>query len=133
MGRAGGAVRTRVYMNDTPTPQPPQTREWGVHRLISLRRLREPHNGYLDAAGSLDVVEIDRDVVPELERRCSGHGELRVHLADAGFPILGDPLYAPERAQRLAPFTQLHALELHVPLPDGSMRTFVAPWHWRRR
>ncbi len=37
----------------------------------------------LDAAGSLDVVEIDRDVVPELERRCSGHGVLRVHLADA--------------------------------------------------
>jgi 16S rRNA (adenine1518-N6/adenine1519-N6)-dimethyltransferase len=37
----------------------------------------------LDAAGALDVVEIDRDVVPELERRCSGHGELRIHLADA--------------------------------------------------
>jgi len=37
----------------------------------------------LDAAGSLDVVEIDREVVPELERRCSGHGELRIHLADA--------------------------------------------------
>jgi len=37
----------------------------------------------LEAAGELDVVEIDRDVVPELERRCRGHGELRVHLADA--------------------------------------------------
>jgi 16S rRNA (adenine1518-N6/adenine1519-N6)-dimethyltransferase len=37
----------------------------------------------LAAAGTLDVVEIDRDVVPELERRCSGHGTLRVHLADA--------------------------------------------------
>lgn len=37
----------------------------------------------LEAAGSLDVVEIDRDVVPELERRCRGRGELRVHLADA--------------------------------------------------
>jgi len=37
----------------------------------------------LAAAGALDVVEIDRDVVPELERRCSGRGTLRVHLADA--------------------------------------------------
>ena len=37
----------------------------------------------LEAAGALDVVEIDRDVVPELERRCRGRGELRVHLADA--------------------------------------------------
>ena len=37
----------------------------------------------LEASGALDVIEIDRDVVPELERRCSGRGELRVHLADA--------------------------------------------------
>jgi 16S rRNA (adenine1518-N6/adenine1519-N6)-dimethyltransferase len=37
----------------------------------------------LEAAGALDVVEIDRDVVPELERRCAGRGVLRVHLADA--------------------------------------------------
>lgn len=37
----------------------------------------------LEAAGSLDVIEIDRDVVPELERRCRGLGELRVHAADA--------------------------------------------------
>jgi 16S rRNA (adenine1518-N6/adenine1519-N6)-dimethyltransferase len=37
----------------------------------------------LQAAGALDVVEIDRDVVPELQRRCDGRGELRVHLADA--------------------------------------------------
>jgi 16S rRNA (adenine1518-N6/adenine1519-N6)-dimethyltransferase len=37
----------------------------------------------LEAVGELDVIEIDRDVVPELERRCSGRGELRVHLADA--------------------------------------------------
>jgi len=37
----------------------------------------------LDAAGSLDAVEIDPDVVPALMRRCEGHGELRVHVADA--------------------------------------------------
>ena len=37
----------------------------------------------LEAAGALDVVEIDRDVVPALEARCRGRGELRVHLEDA--------------------------------------------------
>lgn len=37
----------------------------------------------LEAAGAIDVVEIDRDVVPPLEARCAGRGELRVHLADA--------------------------------------------------
>ena len=37
----------------------------------------------LERAGRLDVVEIDPDVVPPLEARCAGAGELTVHLADA--------------------------------------------------
>jgi 16S rRNA (adenine1518-N6/adenine1519-N6)-dimethyltransferase len=37
----------------------------------------------LDAAGELDVVEIDADVVPPLEARAAAHGRLRVHVADA--------------------------------------------------
>ena len=37
----------------------------------------------LEAVGGMDVVEIDRDVLPALEARCRGHGELRVHLEDA--------------------------------------------------
>ena len=37
----------------------------------------------LGRAGTLDVVEIDADVVPTLESRCAGLGTLRVHLADA--------------------------------------------------
>jgi len=37
----------------------------------------------LARAQALDVVEIDRDVVPLLEAQCRGRGELRVHVADA--------------------------------------------------
>jgi 16S rRNA (adenine1518-N6/adenine1519-N6)-dimethyltransferase len=37
----------------------------------------------LEAAGELDVIEIDPEVVPALRRRCEGRGVLRVHLADA--------------------------------------------------
>ncbi len=37
----------------------------------------------LAAAGSLDVIEIDPDVVPRLEQRCAGVGHMRLHLADA--------------------------------------------------
>jgi 16S rRNA (adenine1518-N6/adenine1519-N6)-dimethyltransferase len=37
----------------------------------------------LGAAGVLDVVEIDRDVVPALQQRCAGCGDLRIHVADA--------------------------------------------------
>ena len=37
----------------------------------------------LERAGHLEVIEIDRDVVPLLERHCAGAGRLTVHLADA--------------------------------------------------
>lgn len=42
----------------------------------------------LAAAGEIDVIEIDPDVVPRLQERCRGLGDLRVHLADAlGFDL----------------------------------------------
>ena len=39
--------------------------------------------GLLRAAGSLDVVELDRDLVGPLQQRLGGLGELRIHNADA--------------------------------------------------
>jgi 16S rRNA (adenine1518-N6/adenine1519-N6)-dimethyltransferase len=37
----------------------------------------------LDRVGRLEVVEIDRDVIPRLAERAVGHGELVIHEADA--------------------------------------------------
>jgi 16S rRNA (adenine1518-N6/adenine1519-N6)-dimethyltransferase len=37
----------------------------------------------LDAMGKIDAVELDRDLVPLLQERCRGRGELRLHHADA--------------------------------------------------
>jgi len=37
----------------------------------------------LDRVGRLQVVELDRDVIPVLRDACAGHGELLVHQADA--------------------------------------------------
>lgn len=37
----------------------------------------------LQRVGRLDVVELDRDVIPPLQARCAGQGELVVHSADA--------------------------------------------------
>jgi len=37
----------------------------------------------LERCHSLDVVELDRDVIPLLQERCRGLGELRVHAMDA--------------------------------------------------
>ncbi|MDQ2068772.1 16S rRNA (adenine(1518)-N(6)/adenine(1519)-N(6))-dimethyltransferase RsmA [Natronospira bacteriovora] len=37
----------------------------------------------MERHGDLDVVEIDRDVIPHLQEKCAGLGELRVHNVDA--------------------------------------------------
>lgn len=37
----------------------------------------------LDRAQVMEVVEVDRDVIPHLETRCQGHGRVVVHRADA--------------------------------------------------
>lgn len=37
----------------------------------------------LDALGRLEVIELDRDVIPRLVASCAGHGELTVTQADA--------------------------------------------------
>ncbi|MDH3894224.1 MAG: 16S rRNA (adenine(1518)-N(6)/adenine(1519)-N(6))-dimethyltransferase, partial [Chromatiales bacterium] len=37
----------------------------------------------LRRTGSLDAVELDRDLIPRLTATCAGLGELRIHQADA--------------------------------------------------
>ena len=37
----------------------------------------------LERIGHLDVVELDRDVIPHLQEHCAGKGDLRIHAADA--------------------------------------------------
>ena len=37
----------------------------------------------LERAGSLDVIELDRDLIAPLQALATGHGELRIHNADA--------------------------------------------------
>jgi len=45
--------------------------------------------------------------------------QLRVHMLALGHPILGDPLYAPDTAERY-PRMMLHAEELRLRHPDGG-------------
>ena len=54
--------------------------------------------------------------------------QIRIHLAALGHPILGDPLYADERVQALAPRLLLHAAALSVAHPDDGRRaSFDSP------
>lgn len=67
-----------------------------IHQIVSLIRPRTgehlveigPGLGALTipvlrACGSLDVIELDRDVIPKLQAQAQGVGELRVHAQDA--------------------------------------------------
>ena len=62
------------------------------------------------------------EITPETGR---SH-QIRVHLAHAGAPVLGDPLYGPEPVG--APRLCLHASQLELPHPvTGERVTFTAP------
>jgi len=53
-------------------------------RLVEIGPGRGAITGeLLSAAGALDAIEIDTDVLPQLLARCGDHPRLRVHVADA--------------------------------------------------
>ncbi|QIL79868.1 RluA family pseudouridine synthase [Diaphorobacter sp. HDW4A] len=52
--------------------------------------------------------------------------QLRVHLQHLGFPILGDPLYAPEPAQQFAARLMLHARLLQLSHPVSGQKLCIA-------
>ncbi|QIL73176.1 RluA family pseudouridine synthase [Diaphorobacter sp. HDW4B] len=52
--------------------------------------------------------------------------QLRVHLQHLGFPILGDPLYAPEPVQQIADRLMLHARLLRLSHPVSGQEVCIA-------
>ena len=52
--------------------------------------------------------------------------QLRVHLQHLGFPILGDPLYAPEAVQKIATRLMLHARLLQLSHPVSGLEVCIA-------
>lgn len=86
------------------------------HALGKPSRTRWRASGYAAASGTTRV---------ELEPVTGRSHQLRVHLAALGFPILGDPLYAPPAP---APRMYLHAMALSLFHPaDGRPVTFASP------
>jgi 23S rRNA pseudouridine1911/1915/1917 synthase len=49
--------------------------------------------------------------------------QLRVHLSHLGHPIIGDPMYGGEKADRM----MLHAESLELTLPNRERKTFTSP------
>jgi len=67
--------------------------------------------------------------------------QVRVHMSEAGYPLLGDSTYSPKDVARLAPRQMLHAWKLHFhhpmtdeelsftcPLPEDFIRTVLNLW-----
>jgi tRNA pseudouridine32 synthase / 23S rRNA pseudouridine746 synthase len=64
----------------------------------------------------------------ELEPVTGRSHQLRVHLMAIGFPIVGDPLYASEAQEAMAPRLLLHAQAIEIPHPATDLpQRFEAP------
>lgn len=64
----------------------------------------------------------DKYSLVELHPTTGRTHQLRVHMKYTGHPILGDPVYGGEKADRL----YLHANKLEITLPNGERRVFEA-------
>jgi len=70
----------------------------------------------------------DESTLVELRPVTGRSHQLRVHMLALGHPILGDRLYAHEKALAVSPRLQLHARNLSLTHPvTGELLCFVAP------
>ena len=70
----------------------------------------------------------DESTLIELRPVTGRSHQLRVHMLALGHPILGDRLYAHEKALAVSPRLQLHARNLSLTHPvTGELLCFVAP------
>ena len=96
--------------------------------LPLIRDLKRPTTFRVDANGKeaetfYKVLKMnDKYSLVELKPTTGRTHQLRVHMKYLGNPILGDPVYGTEKADRL----YLHARELEITLPSGERKTFKA-------
>lgn len=96
--------------------------------LPIARDLKRPTTFRVDASGKpsetfYQVVDSNgAHSLVELRPTTGRTHQLRVHLKYLGHPIVGDPVYGGEAADRL----YLHAAALEITLPGGKRKTFTA-------
>lgn len=93
------------------------------------RDLKRPTTFRVDAGGKASetfykvLKSNDKYSLVELKPTTGRTHQLRVHMKYLGHPILGDPVYGDEKADRL----YLHAGSLEVTLPGGVRKVFESP------
>lgn len=96
--------------------------------LPLARDLKRPTTFRVDPNGKASetyykvIKNDDRHAMVELKPVTGRTHQLRVHMKYIGHPILGDPLYGEEKADRL----YLHASKLEITLPNGERKIFEA-------
>lgn len=96
--------------------------------LPLARDLKHPTTFRVDPNGKASetyykvIKSNDKHSMVELKPVTGRTHQLRVHMKYIGHPILGDPLYGEEKADRL----YLHANKLEVTLPNGKRKIFEA-------
>lgn len=97
--------------------------------LPLMRDMKRPTTFRVDPNGKAAetyyrVVKTDEQhALVELKPTTGRTHQLRVHMKYLGHPILGDPVYGDEKAERL----YLHAGELEITLPGGVRKVFKVP------
>jgi 23S rRNA pseudouridine1911/1915/1917 synthase len=125
----GGEVE-KVYLALTarPAPLPPARFRVAVALVATAggRRVLAGGPGALPAATDVVVREVlPRALLVEARPRTGRKHQIRVHLAAAGLPILGDPTYGPGPARVRGlpvPRLMLHAWRLSLPHPISGRR-----------
>ncbi|MDO4508007.1 MAG: RluA family pseudouridine synthase [Candidatus Saccharibacteria bacterium] len=97
--------------------------------LPLMRDLKRPTTFRVDPNGKeaetfYRVIKTDgKHSLVELKPTTGRTHQLRVHMKYLGHPILGDPVYGEEKADRL----YLHATGLEITIPEGQRRVFEVP------
>ncbi|MDO4611488.1 MAG: RluA family pseudouridine synthase [Candidatus Saccharibacteria bacterium] len=97
--------------------------------LPMMRDLKRPTTFRVDPNGKeaetfYKVLKTDgKHSLVELRPTTGRTHQLRVHMKYLGHPILGDPVYGEEKADRL----YLHAGKLEITIPEGDRRVFEVP------
>ena len=114
--------KTYVALIEHPLDPPKQRFEWPIER-----NPQKPSTFRVGSNGKSAITNVEQSAdSPQLVTLRPETGrthQLRVHLAHANRPIIGDFMYGGKKADRL----MLHAWKLELTLPNGDHHIFEAP------
>ena len=93
---------------------------------MKVKSVADPRFGKFACTRWRKLSEEDGTTLVEVDLKSGRKNQIRVHFSEAGYPIVGDVKYGGPPASRL----YLHALDLRVRLPDGTIVHAHAPIDW---